>query len=225
MEIAELAEASSSTTPASTSVASSDAFKMRLRQAAANIGVALLFFGALLPGNLHRPHSLADGIWIVSAALMGVLSLVRIPPNTSMIQLRSILATAAMMLAPAMMRPVSNSHGLLALAAVGVLLVGTVLGQFSRLYLGRRFGLLPANRGVLTGGPFRYVRHPIYLGWFVLSVGFVMAHPALINVAAIIITLPFMMWRISLEEELLGEDPEYRAYMKRTHYRLIPFVL
>ena len=39
-----------------------------------------------------------------------------------------------------------------------------------------------------------------------------------------IATLPFMMWRISLEEELLVDDPEYRDYEERVSFRLIPGV-
>src|SRR6266849_5366427 len=103
-------------------------------------------------------------------------------------------------------------------------LFGVVLSQVGRLYMGRSFGLLPANRGVITTGPFRLVRHPIYLGWFILTVGYVMAYPNALNALAVICTLPFMMWRIDLEEKLLCDDPSYRAYAERVRYRLIPWL-
>ncbi|MBV9182983.1 MAG: isoprenylcysteine carboxylmethyltransferase family protein, partial [Acidobacteria bacterium] len=102
---------------------------------------------------------------------------------------------------------------------------GLVMSQWSRLYLGRRFGLLPANRGIVTGGPFRIVRHPIYAGWLVLTVGFLMAYPSLLNLAMVVIALLFMIWRIALEEELLRADPAYRAYCATTHYRLVPGII
>jgi len=195
-----------------------------LRQAAANLGLAILFFGSLAPDALHYGTGVANLIWAVGAALMGVLSLVRIPPNAAMVNLRSILAVAGMTLVPAQIRPTVASVGILASCAVILELFGVVLSQVGRLYMGRSFGLLPANRGVITTGPFRLVRHPIYLGWFILTVGYVMAYPNVLNALAVICTLPFMMWRIDLEEKLLCEDPSYRAYAERVRYRLIPWL-
>jgi hypothetical protein len=49
-----------------------------------------------------------------------------------------------------------------------------------------------------------------------------MAFPSLLNFAAM---LPFMMWRIRLEEDLLTHDPEYHAYCEKTRYRIVPGVL
>src|SRR5260370_17955871 len=72
----------------------------RLRQAAANLGLAILFFGSLAPDALHYGTGVANLIWAVGAALMGVLSLVRIPPNAPMVNLRSILALPGMTLLP-----------------------------------------------------------------------------------------------------------------------------
>jgi protein-S-isoprenylcysteine O-methyltransferase Ste14 len=202
-----------------------------LGHVAANIGVALLFFGALLPvfrslvvPSAHFDYSVANLIWIAGATLMGVLSLVRVPPNSAMINVRSVMATTGMMVAPVLMRQGAHSVGILKSCAVALEFFGVVLSQVSRIYLGRSFGLLPANRGIVSTGPFRIVRHPIYVGWFVLSVGYLMAYPALVNGLMIIVTLPFMMWRITLEEELLTQDPAYREYCQKTPYRLIPRV-
>jgi protein-S-isoprenylcysteine O-methyltransferase Ste14 len=194
-----------------------------LRHAAANLGLAILFFGSVAPGALHYGTGVANLIWAVGAALMGVLSLVRIPPNAAMVNLRSILAVAGMTLVPAQIRPTVASVGIVAGCGVILELFGVVLSQLGRLYLGRSFGLLPANRGVVTAGPFRIIRHPIYLGWFILTVGYVMAYPNVLNALAVIGTLPFMMWRIDLEEKLLCEDPSYRAYTEQVRYRLIPW--
>jgi protein-S-isoprenylcysteine O-methyltransferase Ste14 len=76
----------------------------------------------------------------------------------------------------------------------------------------------------VSTGPFALVRHPIYLGWLVLSVGFVLSYPRLLNISLLSMTLPFMMWRIELEEQLLRQDPAYAAYCETTRYRLIPLL-
>lgn len=202
----------------------------RLRHLASNLGLALLFFlslksGISRSGTPGYGSELANWIWVGGAGLMGVLSLVRVPPTTSTISLSSVVSTAAMMITPTLMRPGTLATGLLLDCAVAIELVGVVFGQGSRLYLGRSFGLLPANRGIVSNGPFALMRHPIYVGWFILATGYAMAYPSWRNLFVILLTLPFMMWRIRLEEELLTQDPEYRAYCRNTPYKLIPGML
>jgi protein-S-isoprenylcysteine O-methyltransferase Ste14 len=45
------------------------------------------------------------------------------------------------------------------------------------------------------------------------------------NILLIAMTLPFMVWRIGLEEVHLSADPDYLQYMKQVRYRLWPGVL
>jgi protein-S-isoprenylcysteine O-methyltransferase Ste14 len=77
------------------------------------------------------------------------------------------------------------------------------VSEGSRIYLGRRFGFLPANRGIVASGPFSIVRHPIYSGWFVLMLGLLMAYPTLHNALMLTVIVPDMVLRIDLEEQLL----------------------
>jgi protein-S-isoprenylcysteine O-methyltransferase Ste14 len=207
-----------------------------LRQTACNVGIAFIFFAALW-AHARNYHSyadifhrmrhyggLADLVWMVGAALMGVLSLIRVPPVASMVNFRSILATTAMIVAPAFIKAQSEATGMLALAGLAIECFGVIVSEGSRIYLGRRFGFLPANRGIVSTGPFALVRHPIYSGWFVLTLGLVMAYPTPRNLLMLALTAPVMVLRIDLEEQLLSQDPEYRAYCAKTRYRLIPFI-
>jgi protein-S-isoprenylcysteine O-methyltransferase Ste14 len=193
-----------------------------MRHLASNLGVAFLFFLTLYPAKLDYGSSLANWLWLGGAAMMGLLVLTRISPRAAMITLSTVLATAVSIVVPAMMRPEQPSHGLLAGGAVVVELLGVTLGQVSRIYLGRRFALLPADRGVVTSGPFRYIRHPIYAGWLILSIGYVMAFPTIRNGLIVMATLPFILWRILQEETLLAGDPDFCYYLARTRWRLIP---
>jgi protein-S-isoprenylcysteine O-methyltransferase Ste14 len=45
------------------------------------------------------------------------------------------------------------------------------------------------------------------------------------NILLIVVTLPFMVWRIDQEEEHLSADAAYRSYMDRVRYRLLPGVI
>ncbi|HUN58918.1 MAG TPA: isoprenylcysteine carboxylmethyltransferase family protein [Candidatus Binataceae bacterium] len=196
--------------------------KVGWRHLASNIGVAFLFFLTLFQTQLDYGSSLANWIWLGGAALMGVLVLVRVPPRSSMVTASTLLATGVSIVLPALIHPERPSHGLLAGAAIVVELCGVTLGQVGRIYLGRRFALLPADRGIVTNGPFRFVRHPIYAGWLILSIGYVMAFPTIRNGLIIMVTLPFILWRCLQEEALLSGDPNYCDYLARTRWRLVP---
>ena len=57
----------------------------------------------------------------------------------------------------------------MAFETVGVVfqLSGLFRMQVALLCLGRHFGLLPANRDLVTRGPFGLIRHPVYAAWLV----------------------------------------------------------
>lgn len=91
--------------------------------------------------------------------------------------------------------------------------------------LGRSFGIVAANRGVRTRGPYRVVRHPLYAAYLVTYVGYLLSYPRLLNVAVVAVTTAVMVARALAEEHLLAADPEYRAYRERTRWRFLPGVV
>ena len=105
-------------------------------------------------------------------------------------------------------------------AALQVL--GIVWQVISKLSLGRSFGLLPANRGVVTHGTYRVVRHPIYLGYLIGHLGFLLASFSVYNLALFSALYFFQGLRIWEEERLLKSDPIYAQYMQQTKYRILP---
>lgn len=109
------------------------------------------------------------------------------------------------------------------IAAVGQLFA--VLWQiWAKAYLGRSFGLMPANRGIVTSGPYKIVRHPIYFGYFLNHLFFLLANFGIYNLAIYIALYFFQAVRIWREELLLKKDPVYADYMKKTVYRFVPGV-
>lgn len=184
--------------------------------------MALTFFGAALPKARHFEYGPANFIWVTGAIAMGLMSLVRFPPRAAMMNVNAFVANAAAMILPALVRPAPPSMGLIASIAIAMELAGVVLSQVARIYMGRSFGILPGNRGIVTKGPFRFARHPIYVGWFLLTMGYFLAYPSWINFLIVSAASPFMIWRIFLEEQLLLEDSEYREYAQRVRFRLMP---
>jgi protein-S-isoprenylcysteine O-methyltransferase Ste14 len=199
-----------------------------LRHALGDCILAASFLIAMLPAGRELSFTLAgvaNVVWVTGAAIMAVMSFARFAPRSTTVNLRTIVATGAMLILPCLMRPTSPSTGMIATIGLILELLGVLLTQIARIYMGRSFGLLPANRGIISNGPFRWVRHPIYFGWLILSIGYAMSYPNDRNVMLIVVTLPFMVWRIDQEEAHLSADPEYRSYMDRVRYRLWPGVV
>ena len=196
-----------------------------LKHALGNVLLASSFFVAALPSANQAPIDLANAVWIIGAVIMGVFSLVRLPPKTAMVTVPAIAASAGMLVIPCLMRPVSPSTGWLMVAGIVLEMVGVALSQIARIYMGRSFGILPANRGLVSKGPFSSVRHPIYLGWLILTIGFAFSYPTARNVLLIIASIPFLVWRIEMEEGLLAREPAYRAYQQKVRFRLWPGVI
>ena len=78
--------------------------------------------------------------------------------------------------------------------------------------------------GCRLRGPYRIVRHPIYLGYFVTHVGFLLANWSSRNVEIYIVVHFSQVARILSEERILREDESCRAYCQRVRYRVIPFI-
>jgi protein-S-isoprenylcysteine O-methyltransferase Ste14 len=107
---------------------------------------------------------------------------------------------------------------------IAVQLVGVSLQIASKLWLGRRFGLLPANRGIVTTGPYRLVRHPIYAGYFLNHMGFLAASFSWRNALLYALLYTVQVGRILEEERLLRRDVRYQAYTQKVRYRMIPYL-
>ena len=90
--------------------------------------------------------------------------------------------------------------------------------------IGRSFGLVPANRGMVDRGPYALVRHPIYAGYLISHVGFLCAHPTVMNAALLVVADAALVYRALLEERTLAGDPRYRTYMQRVAWHLVPGV-
>jgi protein-S-isoprenylcysteine O-methyltransferase Ste14 len=88
--------------------------------------------------------------------------------------------------------------------------------------LRRSFGLAAANRGVVRGGPYRVVRHPIYLGYLCAHLGFLLNNPTWWNAGVYAVATAFQIYRILAEERVLGADPAYAEFRKQVRWRLAP---
>ena len=75
-----------------------------------------------------------------------------------------------------------------------------------------------------TGGAYRIIRHPAYLGTLIIHTGLVIIMFNYISLIALFIWYGNAVVRIMIEENILQSDSAYSDYMKMTKYRLIPFL-
>jgi protein-S-isoprenylcysteine O-methyltransferase Ste14 len=174
--------------------------------------------------QMQDNRAIIDGLLLVSEGAAAFLILTRRPTRNASLRLFDWMVTAVGTLFPLLAAP-SATEPLAPLALCGMVLsLGFVLQISAKLVLRRSFGLVPANRGIKIGGPYKFVRHPMYAGYLMTHIGFFLAHPSLWNFAIYATGLTAQCFRILAEERLLKEDPAYTAFMATTRYRLVPFV-
>ena len=98
------------------------------------------------------------------------------------------------------------------------------LALYAKVSLRRSFGLLPANRGVVTTGAYRFTRHPMYSGYFLNHVAFLLANFSVQNFLVYVLLYAFQGYRVLREEALLTEDTSYQAYRRQVRFRVLPGV-
>ena len=124
---------------------------------------------------------------------------------------------------PMFLRP-GGSLGSLAPLGEVMGIAGVSVAVIAVVFLGRSFGIVAANRGVKTGGAYGVVRHPMYAGYLLTYVGYVLSYPSLMNACLAVATLAVQITRALTEERLLAHDPHYQEYLRRTPWRFIPYV-
>ena len=129
----------------------------------------------------------------------------------------AFLGTAAPLLVAA------SGHPLIPLAVgAAAMTAGLLMSIAAKVVLNRSFGVTAANRGVKHEGPYRFLRHPMYAGYALTQVMFLLLNPCLRNLAIYAVSWSVQILRIRAEEKLLLQDPDYRAYAAKVRYRLAP---
>jgi len=100
--------------------------------------------------------------------------------------------------------------------------IGVICMIVSLFSLGRSFGIVPSNRSVKVSGAYRFIRHPLYVSELIFYTGFMLGNLSLWNTGLIALILIGQIWRSTLEERLLSQDPVYLNYCLQVRYRFIP---
>ncbi len=198
----------------------------RARDLAARVTVGALF--ALLSANLLneflRTRHLTGLLLLASESLVLVLMALRRPAAVVDRTAPSAIVTAVSLLGPPLFRATAATALAPDAVTASASAVGLAIVIAGKLALGRSFGIVPANRGVVCAGPYAFVRHPIYTGYLITHVAFVIAHPDAWNIAVLATADTALVIRAMREECVLLGDAAYRAYCGRVGWHLVPGV-
>ncbi len=110
-----------------------------------------------------------------------------------------------------------------AILMVGGIVLGVVALKYLRPSLTAAGGLKP-NGALVTSGPYRLVRHPLYAAQILFGLGWALALGGWLTSLYAIALGILLNFKSSMEERrLLHRFPEYREYRSHT-WKLIPFI-
>jgi protein-S-isoprenylcysteine O-methyltransferase Ste14 len=115
------------------------------------------------------------------------------------------------------------------LTVVSLAVVVGVMAMVHWVFLVNRFAsrTVEVDKGqrVVSSGPYRLVRHPLYFAASVLWIFTPTALGSFVAWPVFVLLIPFYVLRLLNEEEVLRRElPGYSEYCLLTRYRLIPFV-
>jgi len=123
------------------------------------------------------------------------------------------LRTVAM----ALFRPVGPGIG--DIAALTGMAIGEGFCVYAMLFLGRSFSIMTEARNLVTGGPYRFVRHPLYLGELVAVCSYSMTRPSPWGLGVLLLFTVLQCWRARVEErKMLEHYPQYAALRAQTGF-------
>ena len=188
-----------------------------------NLLLALLYalFLSIFLRSFAEHHRLSSLLVALVESAFLYLSVVRRPPREFATTFTAWATAFAGTFIPLLLRPDGSAD---MMAGTLVQVIGIVFIGFAILSLGRSFGLVAANRGVVTVGMYRHVRHPLYLAYTVYLFGFLLNNPTALNTLIFVAALAAQVARIHQEESVLRHDSGYRTYMEATRWRLLPYL-
>ena len=185
--------------------------------------VVLFSMMALRIGSDFLETGRVTGLFLLaSEALVVLLTIVRRSAAAIDRSLRAKVLTVVSIMGPPLLVPGTAVALAPEMTTVAISIAGLSVVIAGKITLGRSFALLPANRGIVSTGVYGIVRHPIYMGYLLTHVAFMLASPSLFNLGALVIADTALLARAVCEERTLALDAKYREYMTRVRWRVAP---
>ena len=173
---------------------------------------------ALSEGGLATPTLAMATINVTAGALFLLRDTARAEAHGAVVAM--ILPTVAL---PALALGVAPPPASWSALAQWVFVVGAIGAVASLAALGKSFAIFPALREVVVRGPYRWLRHPVYLSELVMVAATLLASSGpVVPAVGLPLLLAAVVFRIVLEERLLCQASEYAEYRGTVRWRLFP---
>jgi len=192
--------------------------------ARAMVGALFALLSISLLDDFMRTGRVTGLLLLVSEALVVVLIVIRRRTGRVDRSAAAAFVTALSLAGPPLLRPAHLTPLAPDLLTAVLSAAGLTIVIAGKIALGRSFGIVPANRGVVASGPYTIVRHPIYTGYLLTHVAFVIAHPLLLNAVIVAVADTALVVRALMEERVMAGDDAYRVYCRRVGWHLVPGV-
>lgn len=83
---------------------------------------------------------------------------------------------------------------------------GLILSFSALLYLGRSFSISVQLYRLVQNGPYRYFRHPMYIGQVMMAAGFAIAFPSVFSVNLLLVLTLIQVYRAVLENRRIMQE-------------------
>jgi protein-S-isoprenylcysteine O-methyltransferase Ste14 len=176
---------------------------------------------------LTPTFTITDWIYVLQHFIVLGIALTRPKPKVRDYSIASSMAVGTAYAYPyAQVIYLRWSPGYVASPAAGLVLVTLAAGLslVSLLTMGRLFGVRPALRGLVRSGPYRFVRHPMYLSYMVADIGYNLQEWNFVTLLLVLVGWMSLVYRIHAEERVLSQHAEWPAYAILVRYRLFPGV-
>lgn len=123
---------------------------------------------------------------------------------------------------PVLLRPGGAQTAWALQAGFALQVLGLSICISSFLVLGRSFGFAAGDRGLVQGGPYGLVRHPIYAAYLLLQAGYLLQSMSVRNVVVVLVATGCNAGRALVEDRILATNAGHAAYRRRVHWRMVP---
>ena len=174
---------------------------------------------------LTPTFAIADWIYVLQHLVVLGVAFTRFDPTARDYSIASTTAVIVAYAYPyAQVICLRESPGYVAWPGVGLVLVtfAACLSIVTLLTLGRLFGIRPAVRGLATNGPYRFVRHPMYLSYILADIGYNLQEWNFVTLLLVLVGWPALLYRIHVEERVLAQHSAWPSYAASVRYRLFP---
>jgi protein-S-isoprenylcysteine O-methyltransferase Ste14 len=192
--------------------------------ARAAVGALFVMLSWNFLSDFLRTGRVTGLLFLVSEALVVILTVVRRRAQTVDRSALAATLTTISLLGPPFVRPADVPPLAPDVLTACVSIIGVLVVIAGKVTIGRSFGLVPANRGIVANGPYGIVRHPIYAGYLVTHAATLALYPSIWNVTILVIADTALVFRALAEERILIRDREYQTYCGRVAWHLVPGV-